>query len=276
MEAWHIPIAIFLGYLLSKWINKVKTIVRIATIDIALPAYMFFVAYSGIKLDDMYAFVFGILASILGILSAGIIFKGSKLKKEAMIMSSLGNCVIFGFPIILSLGLPEKIAVVYVQGHNLIALTLIPFIVTENIKNLSRGFYNAIRTPLIIGFLLGLIFSPWDGLRNVSGVIKHYLSYSFYILLLYLGSNLKKGAFDKRFTIGVFLSKIIIPTLIVYPLVIFFSREIMMTTLVLTAAPPAILTNAIISKYGLREDISAFTTLVLTLIAMIPYLALSF
>lgn len=274
MEAWHIPIAIILGYVLSPLIRKVRREIRIAIIDIAIPAYMFFVAYSGIRLEDIYAFIFGVISSILGVTFAWIIFRKSELKKEAMIMSSLGNCVIFGFPIILSLGLPEKVAAVYVQGHNIMAFTLIPFIMSEDLRDLSKGFYNAVRTPIILGFMLGLLLSPWNGLKLISPTIKHYLGYSFYVLLLYLGSNLKKGAFNGRFLLGVFLSKMILPALIVAVSIMFLREDLAITVLVLTTTPPAIITNAIISKYGLKDDISTFTTLILTIVALIPYLSL--
>jgi len=269
MQAWEIPIFIFIGYLASKFIQPFRRHLKLITIDVLLPAYIFFVAQSGINISHFYAFIIGMIASILGVITAYVLFRKSEYLKEAMILSSLGNCVVFGFPAIISLNLPIEIAVVYVQGHNLVALSLMPFLATLNKKNLKIGVINAIKNPLIIAFFLGLAISFTGIFSQIIEPAKYYLSYSFYILLIYFGSGIRKGAFSKKLTLGVSFSKMIVPSLFVIIAYIFgVNWDIISVSLLLSLTPPAILTNAIIAHYNLKEEESIFTTLVLTMVSL--------
>ncbi len=269
MHAWEIPIFIFIGYLISKFIEPYRRFLKLVTIDVLLPAYIFFVAQSGINLSHLYAFVIGMVASILGIIGAYILFRRSKYLREAMILSSLGNCVVFGFPAIISLNLPIEVGVVYVQGHNIVALSLMPFLATLNKNNLKTGVINAIKNPLIIAFFLGLAISFTGVFSSIVGLAKHYLGYSFYILLIYFGSGIRKGAFSKELTLGVGLTKMVIPSLfVIIAYILGINWNIISVSLLLSLTPPAILTNAIIAHYNLKEEESVFTTLVLTMVSL--------
>ena len=277
MQPWEIPIFILIGYLASKFIQPIRKYLKIITIDLLIPAYIFFVAQSGIDLSYVYAFVLGAIVSIVGVIIAYVLFRKSEYLREAMIMSSLGNCIVFGFPAIISLNMPIEVGVVYIQGHNLVALSLMPFLATLNKKNLKTGLKNALKSPFIIAFFLGLALSITNIFTQIVEPAKYYLSYSFYILLIYFGSGIKKGAFSKRLTLGVGFSKMIVPALIVITAHLFgVSWDITLVSLLLAMTPPAILTNAVIAHYNLKEGESIFTTLVLTIVSLIIILFIGF
>ena len=290
MSPYHIPLLMGLGiainYLLKgknlKLYHKFSELVKIIAIDLMFPVFLFSALCLGKTLSNLKAFFLAVIFPLISLIAGYFLFKGDENFKEGLILSFFGNITIFGIPIIKALNLPETIALVAVNGYNLVYIPISAFIATLDPKDLVRGFKKAISSSILLAFFLALILKFIEAhfhlhlIENFSHLLralKKLTEPSLYLMAIYFGLKVEFGAMNWKFALKVFLAKILVPVAFYLPLrpVLgkFIPMDMLNVIIILSSMPPAILANAFISQFGLNEEISYSTTLLLTVLSLL-------
>ena len=233
-----------------------------------------------IEIRVVFLYVFLIIALSLGASSLyGRFFvQDKKWQGALMILSTYPNTVAMGFPIA-SLFLDDLTpAIIYASTNTLIVLPIVTFVAahySSGKASLRESLLRALKFPptsanlLALSLvLLGIKLSP-----GLLGVMNEIGWWSIPAILIYFGSriNLQKFEWRKLLEVGTF--RIVLPFVFVVS-TLRTNPEIFYPVLVEASMPPAIMANAILAHYRLREEEGIGVTIVLTLAVLILFLAL--
>jgi len=262
--------------------KKVAEAVKVVAIDVTFPIFLFSALCLGKTLSNLGAFFLAVTFPLISLIGGYTIFKGDRYFREGLILSFFGNITIFGLPIIKALHLSETIALVAVNGYNLVYIPISAFIATLEPSDLLKGLKKALSSSIILAFFLAVILKAMDTYLQLGiidtfkaqlNLIKKLTEPSLYLMSIYFGLKLELRKMDWIFTGKVFIAKILLPAVTLLSLKPILSRFIPVDMLnvitVLSSMPPAVLANAFISQFNLNEDISYSATLVLTVISLL-------
>lgn len=232
------------------------------------------------EIKIVFLYVFLVIALSLGasFLYARFFVKDKKWQGALMILSTYPNTVAMGFPIA-SLFLDDLTpAIIYASTNTLIVLPLATFVAahySSGKASFRESIVRALRFPPTSANILALFFVLLSVKlpSEVLSLMNKIGWWSIPLILIYFGSrvNLQKFEWRKLLEVGMF--RIVLPFVFVI-LTLKTSSGIFYAVLVEASMPPAIMANAILAHYRLREEEGIGVTIVLTIAVLILFLVL--
>ncbi|AIF68933.1 hypothetical protein PAP_02525 [Palaeococcus pacificus DY20341] len=232
-----------------------------------------------LRIKIVFIYVFLVIGlSLVASYLYGLKLKDEKWRGALIILSIYPNTVALGFPIA-SLFLKDLTPVIlYASTNTLIVLPVATFIAAHYSTggaSLKESLLKALKFPPTSANLLALALVLL-GIRLPDGfltLLNKIGWWSIPALLIYFGSriNLQKFEWRKLGEVGLF--RVAVPFLFVF-LTLNSPREIFYAILVEASMPPAIMANAILARYRLREEEAIGVTVILTLLVLTLFLVL--
>ncbi|KPU62874.1 transporter [Thermococcus sp. EP1] len=276
---------IIIGFILKRVIKSEKLFVYLNKIAIQL--LLTFYIFSSVAAKDLeylirikLVFVYVFLIITINLVSsyfyARFFVRDNKWKGALIILSTYPNTVAMGFPIA-SLFLDDLTPVVlYASIHTLIIIPLATFLAahySSGKASLKESLLRALKFPPTSANLLalGFVFLDIKLPTTILTVMNQVGWWSIPIILIYFGSRVNLQKFELRKLLEVSTFRTFIPFIFVF-LTLKAPSEIFYAVLVEATMPPAIIANAILAHYGLREEEGIGVTIVLTLMVLILFL----
>ncbi|USS40455.1 AEC family transporter [Thermococcus aggregans] len=231
-----------------------------------------------IKVVFLYVFLVIVLSLGASFLYGRFFVQDKKWRGALIILSTYPNTVAMGFPIA-SLFLDDLTpAIIYANTNTLIVLPIVTFVAahySSGKASLRESLLRALKFPPTTANLLALSFVLL-GIKLPSGLLSCMNKigwWSIPAILIYFGSriNLQKFEWRKLLEVGTF--RIVLPFVFVAS-TLRADPEIFYAVLVEASMPPAIMANAILAHYKLKEEEGIGVTIVLTLAVLALFLAL--
>ncbi|WP_175059421.1 AEC family transporter [Thermococcus sp. 2319x1] len=231
-----------------------------------------------IKIVFLYVFLIVALSLGTSFLYARLFVKDKKWQRALMILSTYPNTVAVGFPIA-SLFLDDLTpAIIYASTNTLIVLPIATFVAahySSGKASLGESILRALSFPPTSANILALtlVLLGIELPSQLLGGMNKIGWWSIPAILIYFGSliNLQKFEWRKLLEVGAF--RIAIPFAFVV-LTLKTSPKIFYAVLVEASMPPAIMANAILAHYRLREEEGIGVTIVLTIMALVLFFVL--
>lgn len=276
---------IIIGFILKRVIKSEKLFVYLNKIAIQL--LLTFYIFSSVAAKDLeylirikLVFVYVFLIITINLVSsyfyARFFVRDNKWKGALMILSTYPNTVAMGFPIA-SLFLDDLTPVVlYASIHTLMIIPLATFLAahySSGKASLKESLLRALKFPPTSANLLalGFVFLDIKLPTTILTVMNQVGWWSIPIILIYFGSRVNLQKFELRKLLEVSTFRTFIPFIFVF-LTLKAPSEIFYAVLVEATMPPAIIANAILAHYGLREEEGMGVTIVLTLMVLMLFL----
>ncbi|USG99291.1 AEC family transporter [Thermococcus argininiproducens] len=278
---------IVIGFILKRVIKSEKLFVYLNKIAIQL--LLTFYIFSSVAAKNLeylirikLVFVYVFLIISINLMSsyfyARFFVRDNKWKGALIILSTYPNTVAMGFPIA-SLFLDDLTPVVlYASIHTLVIIPLATFLAahySSGKASLKESLLRALKFPPTSANLLalGFVFLDIKLPTTILTLMNQVGWWSIPIILIYFGSRVNLQKFELRKLLEVSMFRTVIPFLFVF-LTLKAPSEIFYAVLVEATMPPAIIANAILAHYGLREEEGIGVTIVLTLIVLTLFLVL--
>ncbi|NJE25601.1 transporter [Thermococcus sp. MV5] len=278
---------IVIGFILKRMIKSEKLFVYLNKIAIQL--LLTFYIFSSVAAKDLeylirikLVFVYVFLIISINLVSsyfyARFFVRDNKWKGALIILSTYPNTVAMGFPIA-SLFLDDLTPVVlYASIHTLIIIPLATFLAahySSGKASLKESLLRALKFPPTSANLLALafVFLNIKLPATILTVMNQVGWWSIPIILIYFGSRVNLQKFELRKLLEVSMFRTFIPFIFVF-LTLKAPSEIFYAVLVEATMPPAIIANAILAHYGLREEEGIGVTIVLALMVLTLFLVL--
>ncbi|ALV62787.1 Malate permease [Thermococcus sp. 2319x1] len=231
-----------------------------------------------IKIVFLYVFLIVALSLGTSFLYARLFVGDKKWQGALMILSTYPNTVAVGFPIA-SLFLDDLTpAIIYASTNTLIVLPVVTFVAahySSGKASLGESILRALSFPPTSANILALtlVLLGIELPSQLLGGMNKIGWWSIPAILIYFGSriNLQKFEWRKLLEVGAF--RIAIPFVFV-TLTLRTGSEIFYAVLVEASMPPAIMANAILAHYRLREEEGIGVTIVLTIMALVLFFVL--
>jgi hypothetical protein len=280
MNLAETTLLIFLGFALKKAIKKEEPFILLRKFsnNILLTLFVFSNVASKdlgylLKIKVVFFYVFIIIGlSFLTSYLYSLKIPDEKWKAALIILSIYPNTVALGFPIA-SLFLDDLTPVIiYASTNVLIVLPIATLIASHYSKgkhSTEHILKNALKFPPVAANLLALtlVLLNFHLSKRFLETLNQIGWWSIPALIVYFGSRINLQKFEWRKLMEVITFRSVIPFIFV-TLTLKASGEIFYSVLVEASMPPAIMANAILARYNLKEEEAIGVTIVLTLITM--------
>lgn len=287
MNIYEMLALITIGFALKRIVKSDKPFIYLN--KIAVEALLTFYIFSSVAAKDLeylieirLVFIYVFLIIGLNLLSsylyARFFVNDDRWKGALIILSTYPNTVAMGFPIA-SLFLDDLTPVLlYASIHTLIIIPLATFLAahySSGKASLKDSLLRALKFPPTSANLLALAF-VFLGIKLPNALLTVMNQVGWWCIpltLIYFGSRINLQKFEVRKLLEVATFRTVLPFIFVF-LTLKAPSDIFYAVLVEATMPPAIIGNAILSHYRLREEEGIGVTIVLTLIVLVLFLLL--